>query len=67
MDVYGYDIAGKTGTTETSFDVNLINDQWIIGYTPDLGHQPVELAEDRDENHQIDGSTSHGSGRLSGR
>ena len=35
-DVYGYDIAGKTGTTETSFDVNLINDQWIIGYTPDL-------------------------------
>ena len=57
-DVYGYDIAGKTGTTETSFDVNLINDQWIIGYTPDLVISQWVGYEKTDENHYIDGSTS---------
>lgn len=57
-DVYGYDIAGKTGTTETSFDVNLINDQWIIGYTPDLVISQWVGYEKTDENHYIDGSNS---------
>lgn len=33
---YGYTLAGKTGTNETSFDVSLISDQWVIGYTPDV-------------------------------
>ncbi len=32
----GYDIAGKTGTTEVSSGQSGVNDQWIIGYTPDL-------------------------------
>lgn len=31
----GYEIAGKTGTTETSNDVG-IADQWAVAYTPDL-------------------------------
>ena len=57
-DVYGYDIAGKTGTTETSFDVNLINDQWIIGYTPDLVISQWVGFEKTDESHYIDGSNS---------
>lgn len=34
--VSGYTIAGKTGTTETDYDVEKNNDQWIIGYTPDV-------------------------------
>lgn len=33
---YGYTMAGKTGTTETNFDLAKVNDQWIVGYTPDL-------------------------------
>lgn len=33
---YGYTIAGKTGTTETSFNKDLSGDQWVIGYTPDV-------------------------------
>lgn len=32
----GYTVAGKTGTTETNFDVTKVNDQWIIGYTPNI-------------------------------
>ncbi|GEK91458.1 PBP1A family penicillin-binding protein [Alkalibacterium kapii] len=31
----GYKIAGKTGTTQTDTDVGA-NDQWIVGYTPDI-------------------------------
>ena len=33
---YGYTMAGKTGTTETSFNKDLSGDQWVIGYTPDV-------------------------------
>ncbi|HGI2698760.1 TPA: penicillin-binding protein PBP2A [Streptococcus agalactiae] len=34
--VYGYTMAGKTGTTETDFNPNLSRDQWVVGYTPDV-------------------------------
>lgn len=34
--VYGYTLAGKTGTSETDFDPNLAGDQWVVGYTPDV-------------------------------
>lgn len=33
---YGYTMAGKTGTTETSFNKDLSGDQWVIGYMPDV-------------------------------
>lgn len=33
---YNYTVAGKTGTTETNFDASKNNDQWIVGYTPDV-------------------------------
>ena len=33
---YGYTMAGKTGTTETSFNKDRFGDQWVIGYTPDV-------------------------------
>ncbi|MDU4304324.1 MAG: PBP1A family penicillin-binding protein [Enterococcus faecalis] len=32
----GYVMAGKTGTTETNFDSSKTNDQWVIGYTPEV-------------------------------
>ncbi|WP_394404581.1 penicillin-binding protein PBP2A [Streptococcus sp. 20-1249] len=57
-DVYGYNLAGKTGTTETSFNADLINDQWIIAYTPDLVMTQWVGFEKTDENHYIDGSNS---------
>lgn len=57
-DVYGYNIAGKTGTTETSFNGGLINDQWIIGYTPDLVISQWVGFEVTDEQHYIDDSNS---------
>lgn len=34
--VYGYTMAGKTGTTETDFNPNLSGDQWVVGYRPDV-------------------------------
>lgn len=57
-DVYGYNLAGKTGTTETSFDANLINDQWIIAYTPDLVISQWVGFEKTDEMHYIDGDNA---------
>ena len=33
---YNYTIAGKTGTTESSYDTTKSNDQWMIAYTPDV-------------------------------
>lgn len=55
-DASSYYIAGKTGTTETSFDVNLVNDQWHIAYTPDLVISQWVGFEQTDENHYIDTS-----------
>ncbi|WP_405054585.1 penicillin-binding protein PBP2A [Streptococcus handemini] len=56
--VYGYTLAGKTGTTETSFDASLTNDQWLIGYTPDLVISQWVGFEKTDEQHYIDDSNS---------
>lgn len=53
-DVYGYTIAGKTGTTETSFNVDLVNDQWIVAYTPDIVISQWTGFEQTDEQHYID-------------
>ena len=33
---YGYEVAGKTGTTDRDSGESGVNDQWIVGYTPDL-------------------------------
>ncbi|WP_449448667.1 penicillin-binding protein PBP2A [Streptococcus suis] len=56
-DAANYYIAGKTGTTETSFDVNLVNDQLHIAYTPDLVISQWVGFEQTDENHYIDSSS----------
>lgn len=57
-DVYGYTLAGKTGTTETAFNPDLTNDQWIVGYTPDLVISQWIGFEKTDEQHYIDASNS---------
>ena len=56
-DATNYYLAGKTGATETSFDVNLVNDQWYIAYTPDLVISQWVGFEQTDENHYIDSSS----------
>jgi penicillin-binding protein 2A len=56
-DATNYYLAGKTGTTETSFDVNLVNDQWYIAYTPDSVISQWVGFEQTDENHYIDSSS----------
>lgn len=56
-DATNYYLAGKTGTTETSFDVNLVNDLWYIAYTPDLVISQWVGFEQTDENHYIDSSS----------
>lgn len=53
-DASNYYLAGKTGTTETSFNVDLVNDQWHIAYTPDLVISQWVGFERTDENHYID-------------
>lgn len=53
-DASDYYLAGKTGTTETSFNVDLVNDQWHIAYTPDLVISQWVGFERTDENHYID-------------
>lgn len=55
-DTAEYYLAGKTGTTETVFDASLVNDQWIIGYTPDLVISQWVGFEKTDESHYIDQS-----------
>ncbi|KXT77707.1 penicillin-binding protein PBP2A [Streptococcus sp. DD13] len=57
-DVYGYDIAGKTGTTETSFDGSLTNDQWVIGYTKDIVIAQWVGFEKTDQTHYIDANST---------
>lgn len=56
--VYGYTLAGKTGTTETDFDQNLTSDQWVVGYTPDVVIAQWVGFEQTDETHYLTDSSS---------
>ncbi|MGT2845321.1 penicillin-binding protein PBP2A [Streptococcus hongkongensis] len=56
--VYGYTLAGKTGTTETDFNPNLSADQWVIGYTPDVVISQWIGFNKTDENHYLTGSSA---------
>ncbi|MBP2099384.1 PBP1A family penicillin-binding protein [Enterococcus rivorum] len=55
---YGYVMAGKTGTTETDFDPSKTNDQWVVGYTPDVVISTWLGYEQTDENHYLEGSSA---------
>ncbi|MET3558252.1 penicillin-binding protein 2A [Streptococcus rupicaprae] len=56
---YNYIMAGKTGTTETSFDPNVASDQWVIGYTPDVVISSWLGFSKTDETHYLEGSSSN--------
>lgn len=61
---FGYTMAGKTGTTETNFDLTKVNDQWIIGYTPDLVISTWLGFETTSEEHYLTSVNSQGVGRV---
>lgn len=56
--VYGYTLAGKTGTAETDFNPNLASDQWVIGYTPDVVISQWVGFDKTDENHYLTDSSA---------
>lgn len=56
--VYGYTLAGKTGTTETSFNPDVAGDQWVIGYTPDVVISQWVGFNQTDENHYLTDSSA---------
>ena len=53
-----YVMAGKTGTTETSFNKDLSGDQWVIGYTPDVVISQWLGFPTTDENHYLTDSSA---------
>ncbi|MGT2887936.1 penicillin-binding protein PBP2A [Streptococcus didelphis] len=56
--VYGYTLAGKTGTTETEFNPDLSGDQWVIGYTPDVVISQWIGFNKTDEQHYLSDSSA---------
>ncbi len=56
---YGYNMAGKTGTTETDFNPDVSGDQWVIGYTPDVVISQWLGFEKTDENHYLTGTSAN--------
>lgn len=56
--VYGYTLAGKTGTTETNFNPDLASDQWVIGYTPDVVISQWVGYNKTDESHYLTDSSA---------
>ncbi|HEL1004413.1 TPA: penicillin-binding protein [Streptococcus equi subsp. zooepidemicus] len=56
--VYGYTLAGKTGTTETDFNPDLSGDQWVIGYTPDVVISQWVGFNQTDEHHYLSDSSA---------
>lgn len=57
-DPAGYVMAGKTGTTETNFDTDKTNDQWVVGYTPDVVVATWLGFEQTSESHYLQGSSA---------
>lgn len=60
----GYTLAGKTGTTETNFDAQLVNDQWIIGYTPNVVIASWYGFEKTSKDHYLTSSAGQGVGQV---
>ena len=61
---YGFTIAGKTGTTETNFDASKVNDQWIVGYTPDMVLSTWLGFEHVSEDHYLTGTSGQVVGKI---
>ncbi|MEW4354687.1 penicillin-binding protein PBP2A [Streptococcus pneumoniae] len=56
---YGYTMAGKTGTTETDFNPDVVGDQWVIGYTPDVVISHWLGFPTTDEGHYLTGTSAN--------
>ncbi|MDK6961497.1 penicillin-binding transpeptidase domain-containing protein, partial [Klebsiella michiganensis] len=54
----GYVMAGKTGTTETNFDSSKTNDQWVIGYTPEVVIATWLGFQETSKTHYLEGSSA---------
>ncbi|KAF1303361.1 MULTISPECIES: PBP1A family penicillin-binding protein [Enterococcus] len=61
---YGYTVAGKTGTTETNFDSSKANDQWIVGYTPDVVISTWLGYEKTSKDHYLSGTSGDVVGQV---
>lgn len=61
---YGFTVAGKTGTTETNFDATKANDQWIVGYTPDVVISTWMGFEEASELHFLEGTSGNVVGKV---
>lgn len=62
--VYGYTMAGKTGTTETDFNPNLSGDQWVVGYTPDVVISQWVGFKNTDKHHYLTDSSAGTSSNI---
>lgn len=61
----GYKIAGKTGSTEVSFNESGgTTDQWTVGYTPDIVVATWIGFDETDENHYMETGSSTGVGPI---
>ena len=54
---YGYEMAGKTGTTESVYADSQSKDQWIIGYTPTLSLATWIGFDKSSETHYLTGTS----------
>lgn len=63
---YGYTVAGKTGSTELTFenDTGGTKDQWTVGYTPDLVLATWMGFDNTDPDHYMTTGSSTGVGPL---
>jgi penicillin-binding protein 2A len=59
----GYEIAGKTGTTQTAGDEGA-TDQWMVGYTPDLVVTSWAGYDQTTEDHYMRSYTTAGIGQV---
>ncbi|MGE7876470.1 transglycosylase domain-containing protein [Peribacillus muralis] len=63
--VSGYEIAGKTGSTEVPIEgVSGVKDQWFIGYTPSLVGAVWAGYDKTDEKHYLTTHSSEGSALI---
>lgn len=58
----GYVMAGKTGSTETSFQSENVKDKWLVGYTKDVVLSTWMGFDETSETHSIDNNWSGQSG-----
>lgn len=63
---YGYQIAGKTGSTEAddTGDGDATRDKWIVGYTPDVVLTTWEGFDSTNKNHHLENLSGTGVGPL---